>query len=342
MEYIATADSILTANGPVSGLALIIKGGLIDDLGSVSGFHRGIKTLDFPGHMICPCFCDHHLHLHGRGPGEYKMITDTLISNGITKAWEGGDREQRGLEAMGRLSVRTAGCAIYKKGAYGKFIGKGVATMREAEDAVDLMIEKGADYIKVVNSGVFLPDTGDISAGGFSLQELKHIIGYVKSKGLEAACHSNGAKAVQEAVEAGAAYIIHGLGISGETLSLMAEKGTAFIPTVSAFACLKKISKTPKGIFNIEKAVGLHLAALKEASLRGVRMLAGSDAGPSFIPYGTSLHEELSLFKRAGLSVEQVLSCAVSGWLEKGAGADFLVLDGLSVKKVFIGGIPLS
>lgn len=345
-EYMLTADAILTKTGFAAGRALKIKDGYIDRMDNARSCDAEIKVLDFTGCRITPCFCDYHLHFFRRDAAEADNIARVLMSHGIISARDGGSRDLYGFEmkesVSDKLDIKTAGHALYKKGTYGGYIGRGVDTVPEARDIIDKLTEYGADYIKIINSGVYEPDTGEISEGGFTCRELNGIVQYAQSKGLVAACHANGEKAVREAVQAGVSMIIHGMGVTDETLTLMAEKGTAFIPTVNAFESLKRISTDPDTLKHVEQTVASHLSAISRAFDRGVKVLPGSDAGPAFIPYGTSFHEEMRFFQKAGLPVEKILLSAVQGAFAQGGKADFLVLRGLEVERVFIGGQEYS
>ena len=343
-DFVVSADSIYTLQGLVS-LALRIKDGRIHSMGDVHAYDH-ITCHHFAGCTISPCFCDHHLHFFHRPSSEEKKGIDDLIGHGVAYAWDGGGPDGHGLvvrdKVKGTLFLRSAGSGLYKKGSYGKQIGTAVDSVREAKKAIDRLAEEGADYIKIVNSGIFLPETGKISTGGFLFKELDRIIEYARRKSLEVFCHANGKQAVEDAVIAGADAIIHGLDVSDETLGIMSERGVAFIPTVYAFESLRKISKSGQALKNIDQAVGRHLSAIKKAEERGVKILAGSDAGPSFIPYGESYFSELTMFRKAGLSMQGILSSAAQGYIQKGMKADLLVLDGLAVKKIFIGGAPVA
>jgi imidazolonepropionase-like amidohydrolase len=118
----------------------------------------------------------------------------------------------------------------------------------------------------------------------------------------------------------------------------MAEGEVKFKPTVVALRHLVTTTNDPAVTKRIERLVDTHLSAMKRAHDRGVRVLPGSDSGPSFIPYGTSYREELDLFRNAGFTVEDILSSAVTGRFTGGTRADFLVLDDLSIRKVFCRG----
>jgi imidazolonepropionase-like amidohydrolase len=241
-----------------------------------------------------------------------------------------------------RPEVRTSGYAIYKKGTYGKALGRGVEGLREARGLIDQLRKLGVDYIKVINSGIFKPEAGQITAGGFEREELKGIVQYAKGHGLDVFCHANGAGKIDEAVAGGVSAIVHGLYVSDGTLEMMAEKKTVLIPTLQAFAGLAGMTKDPAIRRKAERAAEGHLLAVKKAVDRGVIVLPGSDSGPHFMPYGKAYHEELGQFRKAGLSDEYILSSAVIGQFTPGMPADFLVLKGLEIEKIFIRGVALE
>ncbi len=341
-EYIVIADFILTEEGLEAGKYLEVRNGYIYDIHDSSCICPGITVLDFRGYSVTPCFSDYHLHLFSHSSHAKEEIVSGLRKYGIKYVYDGGTPDLHALKLKTNLkkkiTIKTAGAALYRKGTYGNFVGIGVGDMQDAEKLIDTLAGEGADYIKVINSGVYLPETGDISNGGFECRELANIVGYANKKGLDVVCHANGEERVRDAVEAGVSCIIHGLRVSGETLSQMAEDGITFVPTISAFDGLKKISKKDEAIRNIEEVVASHLLTLKRASDKGVKILPGSDAGASFIPYGSSYYKELVLFQKAGISIEKVLLSAIEERFRKRLKADFLVLDGLRTEKVYING----
>ncbi len=339
-EYFVKADAILTAHGFVSNKALHILNGIIAGFSDNHLIDENADVLHYPGNIISPCFCDYHMHFFSHTPEDINAAANTLKASGITRVFEGGDKNLSGLRAKdhfkNRMEIKAAGYAIYKKGTYGKYIGKGVSSTGEAIELINYLKKAGADYIKVINSGIFQPETGDISTGGFDAGELKEIVRHAKDCGFKVACHSNGNRAVREAVEAGASFIIHGLNVSEETLSVMAEQNIAFVPTVHAFESLKVVASQQEAVCNIERAVESQLSAIKSAHKRNVNILPGSDSGPAFIPSGGSFLEELRLFHKAGLGMSTIFKSAVTGPFEKGAKADYLVLDGFEVKAMSV------
>lgn len=340
-EHYVKADAILTEDGFVGNKALHIKNRAIAGFPDNHLLDDTVNVLDYPGHVITPCFCDYHLHFFNNSPEDTITITKALNSSGITAAFEGGDKNCSGLKTKeqfaNHLNIKTAGCAIYKKGAYGQYIGKGVESIREAAELIHQLKREGMDYIKVINSGILKPETGEITPGGFEANELSAIMQHAQDSGFKVACHANGEKAVREAVEAGASYIIHGLHVSDETLSMMAEKGTALVPTANAFASLKAIASDKEAVQHIERAVDCQLSAISRAAGLRVTILPGSDSGPDFIPYGRSFIHELQYFHKAGLSIDTILQSATAAPFKVGINAAYAVTRNLEIKKVFIG-----
>lgn len=342
---IIAADSIFSDSVEFSHKKyLLLQNGIIKTASDTRPLHHTVQYLDFAGRCIAPLFCDYHLHFFEKAVNLPEEIAGTLLQCGIGKVLEGGSRDLSGLKMKqllrGKVMVKTAGYAVYKKGAYGRFIGKGVVGPDEARGCIDDLSEKKADYFKLINSGIFDPVTGRITPGGFCRDELREIVQYAKERGLPVFCHSNGSRQVLDAVAADVSCVIHGLHASDETLAMMAEKDIAFIPTLNAFAGLSRAAPDREAQKNVERAVEGHLETVRRAVDRGVRVLAGSDSGPSSLPYGKAYHGELDLFRKAGLSVEEILRSSVAEHFRRGMHADYLVLNGLEIERVCIQGNP--
>jgi imidazolonepropionase-like amidohydrolase len=346
-DMIIKADGIFSPSIDFTGKRyLLLKDGIIEDISGSMPVFQGMRLLDFTGFIVSPFFCDYHLHFSHSALASFDKIAEALLRNGIHEVFEGGDGQLSGMEMKKlmkcRLDVKTAGYALHKKGTYGRHIGKGVEDFHEARVLIDQLAARGVDYVKVVHSGIFQPETGKITSGGFEQAELAEIVNYIKAQGLECICHANGEENIREAVIAGASAIVHGLGISDETLEVMAADNISFIPTVNAFASLSRVFSDGGARASVQKALEGHLSAIRKAAEWGIKVLPGSDAGPRFIPYGTAYHRELDLFRKAGLSDAYILSVAVAGQFRKGMQADFLVLKGIQIEKMFVGGNELD
>lgn len=310
-----------------------------------SELREDVEILDFTDYTISPPFCDYHLHFSKKNLPHIKEITSHFLSAGILKVFEGGDCNSSGFIARDKLKstieVTTAGTALYKKGGYGKFLGIGIDSPHEARRIIQELASKRVDYIKVINSGIFIPQKDEFSRGGFIFEELIEIVAMAHDRGLKVFCHANSDRAIREAVEAGVDTIIHGFGVLDDTLTLMANHGVAFIPTINALDCLGTMAENNPFSQRIKEHTDRHLQAIKKAFKKGIKVLAGSDSGPPFIPYGKAFSEELAFFKKASVSNEKILASATFGALVPGTEANFIVLEGLNVKKVFYRGVEI-
>lgn len=326
----------------MTGLSLLVRDGRIAEIGSNIRASKHTEVLDYRNSAISPPFCDFHLHFFRHAPERSDEIGSALLSHGIATVFEGGSPGETGLKMKDLLrkstDVRTSGQAIYRQGTYGKSIGRGVADMNEARELIGSLAREGVDYIKVVNSGILDPATGEITGGGFSREELSHIVSSAREHGLPVYCHANGDTAIADAVLSGVSAVVHGFSASRETLRLMKEKGSVLIPTLYAFSSLlPRFPDTETGR-RMSASVASHLRTVGLAAEIGVTILPGSDAGTSSIPYGESYAGELGLLEQAGVPRERLLLSSVNGPIRQHSPATFIVLDGLTVKAVFLNG----
>jgi hypothetical protein len=94
-----------------------------------------------------------------------------------------------------------------------------------------------------------------------------------------------------------------------------------------------------KRVAYFEKMVGFHVRLVKAFKEAGVPIVAGTDAGTSGVVWGYSLHDELELLVKAGLTPEDALVSATrlpaawleiqdkTGTVEAGKFADLVLLD---------------
>ncbi len=265
-----------------------------------------------------PPFRDAHMHfmLDGRllTRSELPAIRDAYVMRGIFAINDMGHRSGIGLEAKALfrsdVEVRSAGYALYKKGSYGSFLGKGVSGASEIRKAVYEIAEAGADFLKVINSGIVSAQkAASVTAGGFSPEELHVLSETARSRNLHMVCHANSDAAVRDAVDAGAVSIEHGYFVSHDTLHRMAEARIEWIPTIFALHSLAVLYPAAEQVI-IEKIVERHLSSVSYAASIGVVLRIGTDSGSKGSAHGSSFSSELQLFRKAGLPLEQIISAA--------------------------------
>lgn len=299
---------------------------------------KAVSEESDPGLLRIPPFRDAHMHfmIDGRPAWteELPEISSIYRKCGILSAYDMGHKSGIGLAAKksldGSFKVKSSGWALYREGGYGSFMGKAVSGNEDIRRAVAELSDAGADFIKVINSGIVSGRREEpVTAGGFSAEELKVICAEACQRDLRVHCHANSDEAVSNAVLAGVSSIEHGFLISDATVRMMAEAGTSWTPTSIA---LKKVIPflDSEGRKHVEEVLERHLIAIHEASAAGVKLRTGTDAGARDVRHGKSFFEELLMFRKAGLSLQEILaaSCMSPGEVDEGT---FLL-----VKKDFI------
>lgn len=298
-----------------------------------------------------PPFEDSHMHftLAGRpaSPEELKEIMDTCERYGIFSLKDMGHKSGIGLDVKkgsgGRVAVRTAGYALFRKGGYGTFLGKGVEGKEEIKRAMKEISDAGADFIKVVNSGIVSSKgSGRVTEGGFTPEELSIICEEAKGKNLEISCHANSDRAIRDAVAAGVSSIEHGFFVFRETLHMMAELGTAWTPTAVALLSLAPTFEPSEKEYR-EEVVERHLSSVHYAATLGLKLRIGTDSGSRGVGHGESFFDEMRLWEKAGLSVHHILSAACMDGDESEKGNYLLVrkdfISSGKIEAVYRGGV---
>ncbi len=286
------------------------------------------------GLLKIPPFQDAHMHFMRDGKGaaadELPEIMSAYAAHGIFSICDMGHKSGIGLQARetsrGALLIKSAGSAFYRKGTYGAFLGKGISGEEEIREAVRCIAGAGADFIKVINSGI-VSTQGEcpVTEGGFSLEELGTFSREAREKNMDFICHANADVAIRGAVEAGASSIEHGYFISRNTLRRMAELGTRWTPTLSALLRVSAKASFPERQY-IKGLVEKHLLSVKYAFSIGVRVSVGTDSGSTGIRHGESFIDELQVLYSAGLPLDAILAAACMDRSEIDKG-NFLIVE---------------
>ncbi len=246
----------------------------------------------------------------------------------------------------GPVRLEACGQALFHKGTYGHFLGVGVAGRGEIQGAVRGLAEAGADFLKVMHSGIVsLREEAPITAGGFSREELRVLVEESRRYGLPLHVHVNGDQAIREAAALPAASVEHGFFVTRDTLHLLREKDVVWNPTIHALAHLEK-GLTADQRRERDRIVDRHLEAVAYAVSIGVRVRVGTDSGAGDLRPGVSFFEELRLLKKAGLSPAQIIRAACLEPEENREG-DFLLVgedfvERGMVEQVYRAGRPLA
>lgn len=238
----------------------------------------------------------------------------TYQNLGFTYLRDGGDRwgagaKSRELAPQYGITYRTPLAPLCKAGHYGTFIGEKYENFREYAELVKKHRKNGADFIKIMISGLMDFDRfGVLTEPGFPAGEIKELSHIAHEEGFSVMAHCNGAPAAIAAAEAGIESIEHGAYLNEEALHAMKENGCIWCPTLSTVGNLRG-----KGRFE-ESAVQAILKSAMEnvsafAKLGGI-IAPGTDAGAWAVPHG-SLTEFQLLREAIGEDTDSILEKGV-------------------------------
>ena len=192
----------------------------------------------------------------------------------------------------------TPAFAIHRIGRYGGIVGRGYATMGEYRCLVAQARAQGADFIKLMFSGILgFSAYGELSCPPLPAEEIRELVHIAHGEGFAVMAHVNGADAVRAALEAGTDSIEHGYYMDTACLSLLAQTGAVWVPTLAAIAPFAHRPGCRAEV--VERLLEEQMAALREAAAAGALIASGSDAGAVGVPHADGLCKELELLEQA-------------------------------------------
>ena len=336
------------------------------------------KVIDLSQKTVMPGFIDMHVHLEGETNKDQSLQRFTLNEADIAfrstvfakKTLLAGFTTVRDLGGSGvNIALRnainqglvvgprviTAGKSIattgghadptnsYRKDLMGDPGPKEgvINSPEEARQAVRQRYKDGADMIKITATGGVLSLAKDGSGPQFTDEELKAIIETAKDYGMHTAAHAHGAEGMKRAVLAGITTIEHGTKMTEEVMDLMKQKGTFYVPTISAGKFVGEQAKVP-GYYHplvVPKAleIGPQIQeTFRKAYKRGVKIAFGTDAG--VFPHGDNAKEFTYMVEAGMPAMEAIKSATLTnagilgmsdkiGTIETGKFADLVATD---------------
>lgn len=264
----------------------------------------------------------HAIDLHRNGPDDNVIREHLKIyqDRGITFVRDGGDA--LGVSARAKelapeygIDYRTPVFAIHKEGHYGSIVGKNFSTMPEFHKRVLEAKEQGADFIKIMTTGLLdFNAHGAITGTPLDAAEVKEMVHIAHEEGMAVMSHTNGTYGVQVAVEAGVDSLEHGNYMNEESLTMLSESHTVWVPTLVtvrnllgdgryADETLRPIIETAEE--NVRKSFGL-----------GVKVAPGSDAGAYRVLHGQGIQDEMQAFVQILGNEEKAYQWLIEGEME--------------------------
>jgi len=220
----------------------------------------------------------------------------------------------------------------------------------EARAAVRQRYKDGADLIKITATGGVLSVASSGDNAQFRMDELEAVIQTASDYGMHVAAHTHGAEGMRRAVEAGVRSIEHGTYMTDEIMSLMIEKETWYVPTISAGKFVAEKAHVegyfPPVVAAKARRIGPIIQnTFERAHAAGVRVAFGTDCG--VCPHGSNA-KEFGYMVEAGMSPADALRAATVnaakllgredelGRLRSGYAADLIAVDGNPLEDVAV------
>ena len=249
-----------------------------------------------------------------------REILECYRTAGFTYLRDCGDRWGVGQAAreMAKdygITYRTPLASLYRKGHYGGIIGKPFETIAEYTELVRENIRQGADFIKIMISGLMDFDRfGVLTEEGLQPELIRELIHIGHEEGMAVAVHGNGVENVMAAAMAGVDSVEHGAYLNEETLQAMKEAGTVWVPTLSTIGNLRgkdRFSQTA-----VEKILESAMENVSRFAAMGGKLAVGTDAGAWAVPHSAQTEYEL-LRQTIGENWETVLEKGIRTIQEK-------------------------
>lgn len=277
-----------------------------------------------------------------RDVGVYRGLTDVALRDAIEAGFVDGPR------------MIVAGAYLTIPGGGGDVTGiapdvgvpdqfrLGVARGPEdAKQKARALLQKGADFIKIIASGAVLALGGEPGQEEMTEDEMRAICNVASERSSYCIAHAHGAKSIKAAIRAGARTIEHATFIDDEGIALAKAKGVWLAMDVyngdwidaegrkagyPADYSRKNVETTDVQRVNFTKALKA-----------GVKMVFATDAG--VYPYGTNA-KQFAYMVRLGMKPIQAIRAATIdaaaalrmegqiGSLKAGAWGDFVAVDG--------------
>lgn len=219
---------------------------------------------------------------------------------GIVFVRDGGDalgvsERARKLAPEYGIDYRTPIFAIHKNGHYGSIVGKGFDTMKEYHVLLKEAKNKGADFIKIMTTGLLdFNNHGQITGTPLDRKEVCEMVHIAHEEGMAVMSHTNGIYGVQAAVEAGVDSVEHGNYIDPETIRELADSDSVWVPTLVTIRNLRGCGRYKESV--LDPIIELAAKNLRLAYKYRAKVALGSDAGAYMVLHGKGLMDEYQAF----------------------------------------------
>ena len=348
---------------------VIVRGGRIEAVGADIVLPEGIDVVEGAGRTLLPGFIDAHTHSWGEAQRDALRfgVTTELDMFGDWNRIPALRAQRESLGETGQADLWTAGATVTTEGGHGTQFGIAVPTLAAGGDAAGFVaarVAEGSDYIKLIVED-FSTHSDTQRLPTITPAQVADAIAAAHAHGRLGVVHAASQADARHAVDSGAdglVHVFHDVAASPGFVAAAKGAGSFVVPTLSVIAgfsgdgsgaalasdarlapwagldqraALESAFPGPPRPQALDNALR-SVAALNAA---GVDILAGTDAGNPGTAHGISMHGELALLVRAGLSPVEALAAATAlparrfglgdrGRIAPGMRADLLLVDG--------------
>jgi imidazolonepropionase-like amidohydrolase len=353
-----------TGASALAGGCLLVKDGLIEDVGPPTKFERlpaDTEIVDLRTRYVMPGLVNAHTHLtlvpgDGNQPAQKRLppaqnvlrSTPNLLKDvrsGVTTMRIMGEEAgidvdfkkaiEKGLIHGPRLIVSTLGIAASHSHGVGTRPSDGVEEMRKH---VRQNLAQGADFIKLFATGGVSSAGKALHSCPYTREEISVAVEEAERAGTYVAAHAHGGTGLDYCIEQGVRTIEHGAFINEAQLEQIIKRDLWVVGTLSIFFHPTGIEQSDFKVPLIKQKVLQAREAAAETFARiiasGANLAMGTDAMHGLMPF------ELEKLVEFGAGTMQAIVCATKnaakacriedkvGTLERGKYADFLALEG--------------
>ncbi|HEY3841117.1 MAG TPA: amidohydrolase family protein [Bryobacteraceae bacterium] len=356
---------------PLGGRAVVVRGERIEAVVPIGEIPADAKILEFPGATLMPGLIDAHVHLTLCGccaPRQTMMQENNemlllraaenarlALLAGITTLRDCGDRDGitftlreailRGLVPGPRLLL--SGPPLTSPRGHCYFMGGEVEGREHIARTIAGLVARGANFIKVMATGGGLTPGTDSLALQFTPDDLAFIVSEAGKTKRYVAAHAHSPESIRVCVDAGVRTVEHASFVASgavaaddSILEVMARAGAIAVPTnipaVHAIRAGRMLGLARQIGLSSEQFLEGRRQVLRDLIASGVRVIAGSDAGATGVPFD-SLLGEIELLAEGFGSVSRAIAAATSesayslgladaGRVREGMAADLLIL----------------